>query len=493
MNKLDLQCNIYVAKKISITKWGNMRVALLLPPFADIYGNFKSVYRRGFLNPPLGFAYIAAAAEKKGHTVIIIDAEAENIPIKDVIFRASKFEPGIIGFTATSPTFKLTTEFAQKIRVAFPSVPFVIGGAHLAIFQKTVLEENPLYDFGIIGDGEESVPELLEKIIQNRDYGAVKGLIWRDRGTVIQNEIRPPLKDLDKYPFPARHLLKNDLYLRNVPYKGYVVSAPVMSSRGCPYDCIYCAVKNIPNGTMVRFRSPQNIMEELTLIVRELGIKHIAFNDDCLTFRKDKMIDLCRLIRSSGLQFTWEGLTRADRVDRELLQEMKSAGCIRLSFGIESGNQKILDVLQKHETVEQIAQGIRLAHDAGIITRGSVIVGSPYETSKEVDDTFRFINTLDELDEVITSVMQPYPGTKVREMVLNGEGGTRFIQQDFSELRRLGNSAIEVNDLTAERLVKLQRQGFLRFYFRPKKIIRFLKINKPYTLLCDAISVIRNV
>jgi radical SAM superfamily enzyme YgiQ (UPF0313 family) len=470
-----------------------VRVALLLPPFANIYGKFKYVYQRGFLNPPLGFAYIAAAAEKKGHTVIIIDAEAENINIDEVISRVSEFKPDIIGFTATSPTFGLTTEFAQKIRTVFPSIPTVIGGVHLAIFQKTVLEENLVYDFGIIGDGEEAVPELLEKITQGSNYKDVMGLVWRDGNIVIQNEIRPPVKNLDEYPFPARHLLKNELYLRNVPYKGFVVSASVMSSRGCPYDCIYCAVKNIPNGTMVRFRSPQNILEELRYIVQNMGIKHIMFNDDCLTFRRDKVIELCRMIHSSGLQFTWEGLSRADRVDRELLHEMKQAGLIRLSFGIESGSQKILDILQKHETLDQIAHGIRLAHGVGIITRGSVIIGSPYETSKEVEDTFRFINSLNELDEVVINIMQPYPGTKVREMILKGEGGTRLIQTELSDLRRFGNASIEVNDLSAEKLVKLQREGLKRFYCRPRKMIRLFMINNPFSLFLDAISFIRSL
>ena len=470
-----------------------MRIALLLPPFANIYGKFKQVYRNGFLNPPLGFAYIAAAAEKKGHTVIIIDAESENLTLDEVILRVSGFRPEIIGFTVTSPTFELTTEFAQKIRAAFPQVPTIVGGVHIAIFQKAVLEENPVYDFGIIGDGEEAVPELLETITHAGKYTIVKGLIWREGGLVIQNEIRPPEKNLDKYSFPARHLLKNELYLRNVPYKGYVVSASVMASRGCPYDCIYCAVKKIPNGTMVRFRSPQNIMEELTHIVNILKITHIMFNDDCLTFQRAEILKLCVLIKKSGLKFTWEGLSRADRVDPELLREMKSSGLTRLSFGIESGNQKILDVLKKHETLEEIRRGIKLAHEEGIITRGSIIIGSPYETSKEVEDTLKFINSLNELDEVVINIMQPYPGTKVREMIINGEGGTRLVQAELSDLRRFGNASIEVNDLTADKLVKLQREGLRRFYCRPRKVIRLFMINNPLSLSIDAIGVIRSL
>jgi len=470
-----------------------VKVALLLPPFADIYGRFRFLYRRGFLNPPLGFAYVAAAAERRGHRVMIVDAEAEDLGLSEVLSRVSAFGPELIGFTATSPTFQLTTDFATKVKAAFPKVPTVIGGTHVAIFQKAVLEENPVYSFGVIGDGEDALPELLESLSEGSGFEDVKGLLWRGDDTVVQNEFRPLVRDLDVYPFPARHLLRNELYLRNVPYKGYCVSASVVSSRGCPYDCIFCAVKNVPNGTMARFRSPENVIEELKLIVQGIGIRHVAFNDDCLTFHREKVLGLCGMIRSTGLKFTWEGLSRADRVDRELLREMRRAGLNRLSFGIESGNQRILDVLQKHETLEEIANAIRITHEEGIVTRGSVIIGSPYETSKEVEDTFRFITSIKELDEVVVNIMQPYPGTKMREMALKGIGGTKLIETGLSDLRRFGNASMEVNDLSASKLVELQREGMKRFYLRPSKIVRTLAINNPLALACDALGMIRTL
>jgi anaerobic magnesium-protoporphyrin IX monomethyl ester cyclase len=465
-----------------------MKVALPLPPFTNIYGKFSSVYRRGFLNPPLSFAYLAASLEKHGHTAIIIDGEAEYLGLNTILKRVAEFAPDAIGLSATSPTFDLTLDFAKEIKAAFPSVPLIIGGIHIAIYQKSVLEENSVFDFGVIGDGEVALPELLDRLKEPSAYKEIKGLVWRSGEAVVQNDFRLPEKNLDVYPFPARHLLRNELYLRNTPYHGYRTTAAFMSSRGCPYNCIYCAVKNIPNGTMVRFRSPENIVEELEQIVHGLGITHVQFNDDCLTFRHDQVLALCESIQKRGLKFTWEGLSRGDKVDKEILTELKRAGLVRLSFGIESGNASILKVLQKEETLEDIANGIRLAHEAGIITRGSVIIGSPYETRREIEDTFHFITSLKELDETVINIMQPYPGTKVREMFLNGEGGTRILTSGLSGLRRFGNACVEVNDLSADTLVRLQRQGMRRFYFHPQKIIRTITINHPVALLQTAIG-----
>lgn len=462
------------------------------PSLSTLYGRFNSLYRKGFLNPPLNFAYLAANLVNKGHQALIIDMDAERLTYKQVLSLIQDHNPHLIGLSITSPTLALNLELALLIKASFPRVPIVTGGIHLSIFQKDVLRAYSVFDFGIIGDGENALAELIENLQDRTNYGGIEGLIWRSQGEVIQNEYRPPDKNLDHYPFPARHLLKNDLYVRNIPYKGYQTTTAFMSSRGCPFDCIYCAVKNIPNGTMVRLRSPENVVAELDWVVNRLGIKHIAFNDDCLTFNRKRIFKICDEIFSRNLRFTWEGLSRADLVDLELLETMKKAGFSRISFGIESGNQKILDVLNKKETLETIAHAIRLAHQAGIITRGSVIFGSPYETTKEVKESIRFFCSLKELDQVIIGIMQPYPGTKVREMVLQGEGGTRLIKSDFADLRRLGNASMEVNDLSCAVLESLQRRGMRSFYLRPRTIMRNLVINHPFAFVQQAIGAVRS-
>jgi len=474
-----------------------MRVLLIVPPFADLYGQYRSLYRAGFVNPPLGLCYLAASMEKAGHVVRILDAEAENLSPQEVINRASEFCPDLIGLGATSPEFPRVVSLVSALKSQWSTAPIVVGGTHLSIFQKKVLQENPEIDFGIVGDGENTLVELTENIFKQHALYRIKGLIYRENGTdeIVQNELRSAEYQLDYYPFPARGLLKNDKYYRAVPKKGYVTTASVMSSRGCPYKCIYCAVDKIHGGSLARFRSSQNVLEELEYIVKEMGINHVAFNDDCLTLKKKRMYDICEGIKKRGLKFTWEGLSRADLVDRELLDEMKRAGLVRISYGIESGNSKILEILQKGESLEKIEYAFKITKEAGIVTRGSVLLGAPYETKETVKDTFRFIKKLRGLDQVAINVLQPYPGTKVRDMIIKGEGGTKFVEDknNFENLKRFGSASISVNNLSPEDLILLQKKGFMGFYLRPKVIWNNFKITGLRAFLQDGFNFLRSV
>lgn len=473
-----------------------MNIILLVSHYADIYGSYRPLYQRGFVNPPLSLSYIAASLIKAGHSVKIIDGEAENLSPGEIISRCRAFDPQLLGLTATSVDFNLCLQLAERLKKEFPLVPVILGGTHLNIFGAQVLEQNPVFDFGCIGDGEDLLVELAEALSSGSPkLEDITGLIYRRGEEVIQNHHRPLETQIDRYPFPARQLLKNDLYYRAVPHRGYQVTAAVMSSRGCPYSCVYCAVENIYGGARLRLRSAANVLDELEEIVNGLGIRHIAFNDDCLTVNRQRVLELCRGIKERHLHFTWEGLSRADLLDKELVQAMKAAGFVRISIGIESGNPHILKVLRKGESLEQIRQGIRIAKEAGIVTRGSVIIGSPYETRKTIGDTFRFVNGLKELDQVVINILQPYPGTHVREMVLKGEGGSRFLgSPDNNEnLQRFGSALVEVNGLTPRRLISLQRSGFLRFYLRPRAIYNNLRISGLRPFITDGIGFLRSM
>lgn len=473
-----------------------MNIILLVSHYAKIYGSYRSLYKRGFVNPPLSLCYLASALLKAGHSVEIIDGEAENLSTAEVLYRCCDFDPQLIGLTATSVDFDLSRQLAEHLKKEFPMVPVILGGTHLNIFGAQVLEQNPVFDFGCIGDGEDLMVELAKSLCTGSPkLEDISGLIHRCGADVIQNHYRPVEPQIDRYSFPARHLLKNDLYYRAVPYRGYQVTAAVMSSRGCPYSCAFCAVKNIYGSDRVRLRSARNVLDELEEIVKSLGIRHIAFNDDCLTVNRQRVMELCNGIMERHLHFTWEGLSRADLLDAELVRVMKAAGFVRISIGIESGNSQILKVLQKGESLEQIRQGIRIAKEAGIVTRGSVIIGSPYETRETIADTIKFVDGIKELDQVVINILQPYPGTRVREMVLNGEGGSIFLGSADSneDLQRFGSALVEVNGLTPRHLVNLQRSGFLRFYLRPRTIYNNLRISGLQTFISDGIGFMRSI
>ncbi len=463
-----------------------MRIMLMQPGFADIYGHYKHIYRKGFSNMPLSHCYLAASANAAGHDVTIVDAEGESLLINQVLERARQFRPDLFGMTATSIDFLPAVTLAKALKIHFPDIPIMLGGTHINIYQESVLKEIDCFDYGCVGDGEELIAELAAvlEIGDRNKLNNIPGLIFRSDQTVIRNKDRILVQDIDQYFFPKRDVINNDLYIRSVPFQGVKATASFISGRGCPFSCIYCAIDKIANANKVRLRSASNVLDELEIIVNTIGIKHVAFNDDVLTVNKKRVHAICEGILERNLKFTWEGLTRADLVDRELLTAMRKAGLIRMSFGIESGNQKILDILQKNEKKEEIAEAINTAHDVGIVTQGSVILGAPLETRATVRQTVKFIKSL-KLDQAVINIMQPYPGTKVREMFRRGECGGRLItnledsaSSTFdSKLQRFGNAMIAVNDLAPNDLIKLQKIAYLTFYVRPKMILRSIQIN----------------
>ncbi len=467
-----------------------MKCLLISPPFGNVYGSFKSILKYGFLNPPLGLCYLAAALKKAGHQAVILDCEAQGLNIAKILEIVRRERPDLIGVTATSPEFHNAVAVAAAIKEHLDT-PIVLGGTHVTIFQAEVLREHPCFDFGVVSEGEETLVELLENLSASAAYPRIQNLIFRGDGEVMANPLRPLIKNLDALAFPDRTRLANELYFRNVPKTGYQTTTAFMSSRGCPFQCTYCAVDRLPGGRKIRYRSAANVADEIEYIVRDLKIPHISFNDDVLTMNRERVFALCDEIHRRNLRFTWEGLSRADRVDREMLTAMKAAGFVRISYGIESGNPDILKLTCKGETHEQIIEAFRITREAGIVARGSLIIGLPFETRRTVADSFRFVNQLYGLDQVVINILQPYPGTQVREMILRGEGGSRLVADDLKELRRFGNASVAVNDLSVNRLIWLQKLGLLRFYLRPAILWRNFRLYHPKAFLLDGLAFFR--
>jgi len=283
---------------------------------------------------------------------------------------------------------------------------------------------------------------------------------------------RPPLQDLDTLPFPARHLVQYRKYLWSVPGKGLVPVTTILTQRGCPYPCVFCAVHTM--FPRVRYRQPEHIVDELEHIATELDIHHVQFSDDTLTLRADKVEAMCDEIQRRKLRITWEGYTRADRISRDLLARMKDAGLVRLSFGVESGDQRVLDAIGKGTTLEQCRQAYEWCESLGLETRCSVMLGNPFETRQTVQHTVDFIRSL-KVYQAYINIATPYPGTALLDMARQGDGGLRLLTEDWAEYRRYGNAVMEVNDLTQQDLIRLQRQAYLQFYLRPPIIWKNLK------------------
>ena len=447
-----------------------MRILLIAPPWLEIYGHYKKAAKIGCVSPPLGLAYLGGAIQDTGHDCKVFDMESQQLSASDIVEEIARYDPQLIGITATSPVYNNSKYLAGVIKEHFPDIPLGIGGVHSTIVGKEILEECPDFDFQVVGEGEKAIQEIIESIDSGvKSLEGIKGVIFRKNNTIIENAKRPLCENLDELPKPARQLLDKKLYQHYLPGKGFVNYASIFTSRGCPFQCIFCS-QHTMYGRRVRWHSIDRVISELKDITENFQVEHVIIMDETMTLKKSRMLELCQAIKKAGLEFTWEGWTHASTIDEELLVAMKGAGLIRLSFGIESGDAEILKKIKKGVTLEQIRDAYKLAHKVGIETRGSAMLGHPYETRKTAWNTIKFIRSIGECQQMFLNVACPYPGTELYEYAVSGRGGMRLLTADYSKYKRYGDPVITVNDLSANALKRLQTIGLLYFYLTGNRI-----------------------
>jgi radical SAM superfamily enzyme YgiQ (UPF0313 family) len=447
-----------------------MKVLFIHPPWGDIYGKFKSAARVGNRYPPLGICYLSSVLKKGGHTTKIVDAEIESKNINDIIFDINKFKPDLIGFTSTTPLFSATKKMAERMKMRM-DIPIVIGGPHVTVLPDGIITSDGPFDFAICGEGEGPMLKLVNCLSNDKNtLNEIKGLIYKDRnGKVVRNMLISHIKEIDTIPWPDRESLMLDRYNWGVPGRGIKRFTTLMTDRGCPFSCTFCSAHTVM-GKKMRYRNITDVVDEIDYLVNKLKITHISFVDDTLTLNRTRVIQMCQEVIKRKISFTWEGWTRANTIDDELVQMMRRAGFVRVSFGIESGSEKILEKIKKGVKLNDIVSGYRIMKKYGVETRGSVMLGHPYETRETINETLQFIKDLKDCDQMYINIATPYPGTKLYHQAITGEGGLMLLERDFSKYSRYGNAVISVNDLSPEDLVKLQRKGFIMFYFTPSRI-----------------------
>ena len=451
-------------------KGNSLKVLLIQPPWGEVYGSYKSAAKIGNAYPPLGLCYLSSVLKQRGYSTRIIDAEMEGKTIDHCIEEAVGFNPDFICMTSASSVYHTACRLGQLLKRKL-STPIIVGGPHVTVAPHDSLNNRPYFDFGIFGEGEETLVDLLNALSAgDKEIRNISGVIFRDAdGTIQMTDSRPPIPDLDTLPVPDRQGLQLDRYLWSVPGKGKVRFTTLMTSRGCPFNCIFCSAHSV-FGKKVRKRSIQLVLDELETIVNDLSIQHVALIDDTLTLDHDRVRRLCQGIRERKIDVTWEGWTRANTVTEDILRVMKDAGFVRVSFGIESGSPEILKHIQKGVRLEDYRKAYAIASKLGIETRGSIMLGHPFETRETAMKTLRFARSLKGCQQIYINITTPYPGTELYAMASRGDGGMRLLTEDLAQYKRYGSSVIEVNDLNADDLVKLQRKGFRMFYFTPHRI-----------------------
>ena len=453
-----------------------MRVSLINPAFSTIYGPYQYAARVGATpQMPLGLCYLAGAARRAGHEVQLIDAEAEGYAREDdLIDEIESFRPDAVGFTATTPLIPEVADLTKKVKRRLPGAFTIVGGVHVSSVLEQIYSDRyaPEADVCVYGEGENTLVAVLKAHEAGAPLEGVPGILFRRNGEVVKTpSAEPPV--LDDLEIPARDLLKVDRYQWSIPGKGIQAVTSLITMRGCPFQCAFCEVSKI-FPMKVRYRSDDAVVDEIELIQRQFGIRHLMIQDDTLTLSRKHSLALAKRIRERGVRLTFEGYTRADLVDEELLVTLKEAGLVRLSFGVESGSDEILKAIRKGTTTEMYRMAYKLCKKIGIETRCSFMIGHPHETKETVKKTIAYINSLD-VYQAYVNVATPYPGTELYEMARDGVGGLKLLSTDWKEYRRYGNPVIEVNDLTAQDLKRLQRHAYLRFYLRPRIILYNLR------------------
>jgi len=372
-----------------------------------IYPFFKPRRDRSvFRFPPLGIGYIAASLQQAGHQVHLIDCTF--LDRNEAIRQALSLKAEVVGIYCMVTMLDDCLWFARNLR---EHSRLLVAGGPLPTCEPALFLDH--FDAVIRGAGEQAAQALLQAYEQHTDLSLVPGIVLnRGQGGCSKGDLYfgpdPEfLQDLDRIPFPARDLLPNESYIRHGRKKyGYSITT-VMSTRGCPYHCEFCS--NVVFGGSYRERSAANVVDEIETALT-LGYERISFADDVFTMKKDRVITICREINSRGLDFKWECLGRVDALDTNMALEMREAGCTRIFFGIESGNDRILKLMNKKITTTQARQAVNIAHQADLQVGAFFILCYPGDTDDTVLETLRFATSLP-LDYLGLSMPYPLPGT----------------------------------------------------------------------------------
>jgi len=412
--------------------------------------------------PHTGIAYLAAVLKQRGMKIKILDMRL-GYTFANLFKVLDEFNPDVVGLTCYSYFFKNTYELVSKIKSQGDYI-VVIGGPHVSAIRGKVLAETKA-DFAVKGEGEYTFPELCKAIEkETEDFKEIEGLIWRRKSEVVENVDRPFIEDLDTLPFPDYEEFELEKYMCYIEKR-----LPIITSRGCPYRCIYCSVK-ISMGNMFRARSPDNVINEMKYWYGK-GWRSFDINDDCFSLNMKRAKKICDLIIEKGLKITYKlynGI-RVDRTDMELLQKMKASGCDLVQYGVESGNEEVLKMIKKGITLEQAKKAVENSKAVGIRCVVNFIIGHPGENFEKAMDSIRLAKMLP-ADSVCFYNLVPYPGTELFEWV---EKNATFLYSPEIYLNEVsygeGKPIFETREFPAEKRREVLRKGFLLYR---KKILQ---------------------
>lgn len=432
--------------------------------FQDVYGESK---QRGVLSrgiPILSLACLGAPLIKKGHDVSILDLNLFDDHAKVLAEELIKRRPDIIGLTATTAVVHKIIDIANIAREILPSVLIVAGGPHPTAMPQDLLETSQI-DIAVSGEGD----QVFQLIAESGDLKNIPDIYYKKDGKIVSSVIHDNgITDLDSLEFPAYFLYDIHKYTMSKIFARKFPLAFIETSRGCYSHCVYCN-KNI-HGYKLRQKSPGRVVDEMDYLLK-LGFNEIHIIDDVFTADMKRAYEICDVILKRGLKFSWypRGGIRVDRVNRELLEIMKKAGCYRIPFGIESGSQRIIDVVKKKITLEQAESAVKFAKKAGLEVECYFMLGLPTEEESDILKSIDFAKKLDP-DYVKFAITLPFPGTEMFDDMMKDNRIKSFHWQDYNF--SAPRNVYEHDKLSWEQIDYFYSKCHRDFYLRPSYIMK---------------------
>lgn len=447
-----------------------MKKIVLVNPPLTLEERYGALGKGGTSLPPLGLTILAAVIRENSIPVSILDSAILALNYAKSLELILKENPGYVGFTAVTVSVYKAAKLAKMIKEVRPDIVTIIGGPHLTAIPEETMRRFSEFDIGVVGEGEITTVNLIKALENHEDINKIPGLIFRQNGQIVNTGRASLIEDLDTLPYDAWDLLPNFpfAYKSSVHKLGRFPTTSIISSRGCPYQCRFC--DNSMFGRYVRAYSAGHVIEMIKYLQKTYGIKDIFFNDDNFVMLKDRVLEICDLLQRDNIDLTWGCYSRVDNInDIELLKRMKQAGCWRISFGLESGSQEILNFYKKNETLEQMEKAMEMTRQVGIRAKGFFMLGNFLETEETMRKTIDFAKRI-KIDDFHITFLTPLPGSEIYEIA---DKYGKF-ENDWRKMS-MWYPVFIPNGLTREVLEKYYKKALFEFYCRPSVIFSYLK------------------
>lgn len=444
------------------------KVVLITPPVTlkERYGKLS-----GAANtlPSLGILYLAAVLRREGCAVSVIEASSLGLSLRELLDEIIAIDPEFVGISATTLSIFNASKLADEIKKNNGKMKIIVGGPHLTAIPEETMGLFKSFDIGVIGEGEETMRELINSLEQGGEISDVSGIVFRQGDSIVRTDPRVFLDDLDKLPFPAWDLLADFPNKYHPPPFRFkkLPAVYIVTTRGCPYKCIFCDRSVF--GNKCRGHSAEYILGLIEYLYKKFGIREILIEDDTFVTFKSRLIEVCEGIINRGIKISWSCLGRADAVTPEILSLMKKAGCWSISYGIETGDPEVMKFIGKNITLDKIEQAVRLTKKAGILSKGFFIMGHPIDTHETIKKTIGFALSIP-LDDISVSMMTPFPGSKLHNIASQyGE-----FEDNWRKMNEL-DIVFVPKGLTKDDLQRYSKEMLRKFYLRPRIMFNYMK------------------